>query len=757
MAPMLKFRARTDGRQFYVLRRATISICCICSYQKDVTFKQRIRKLFLARELRSLLGFLQWGRGMLGSASVYGQVEMTKKLLEMEFLLSETDYFRRTSLHWAAMYDRKEVAEVLIERGANVEAQDKWGRTPFHNAVCYGHNEFAKFLLNKGCNVCSIDHEGHGALALACIAKHRNTAEWLLSKFSDQVLQDLNSVLHLAAQTDADRIVGLLISNGAHIEAQDEWGCTPLLTAVEFGSDNVIDLLVNESCNMYAQTKKGECVLDVSIMGGRLDLFHRFVKAGMKATQLSPESRRFLQKAVASGSEEAVQCLKEINLLQISEDPLNWVSQRLEESIEASSRKEEEFARLAEEKEADYEALYGYEAEEKKRALRALDAKDRELAQLRAAAQEKDVQIENARKEIDALRLDHAQLREKDDQTASERDQIEALRLGHENLRERYEETVAELRIVAAEKAENDRQLAKAKEQENLLQIPVADVGMTEIKLGGGSFAEVKVGYWRGCPVAVKMFFELLNTERYFRLFEQEIAVCTRARHPNVVSLCGVTTENGVPLRIITELLEGSLSDVISAALRSKWALSLREQIDLAFGMTAGIAYLHQLGPGGVLHGDIRSTNVVVTSLMEAKICDLGAARFAEVSLSVGPLSPDYLAPERNPENPTHQRNSKMADVCSLGVTVVELMTGEQPVPSHRFEQASSVGHGVVKRMCHEMISADPSARPGADECLVRLKRVQKSTEYDECYPKRMVKGKLHGESQVSLVMAPWQ
>ena len=60
------------------------------------------------------------------------------------------------------------------------------------------------------------------------------------------------------------------------------------MTAVEFGSDNVIDLLVNESCNMYAQTKKGECVLDVSIMGGRLDLFHRFVKAGMKATQLSP-------------------------------------------------------------------------------------------------------------------------------------------------------------------------------------------------------------------------------------------------------------------------------------------------------------------------------------------------------------------------------------------------------------------------------------------------------------------------------------
>ena len=256
--------------------------------------------------------------------------------------------------------------------------------------------------------------------------------------------------------------------------------------------------------------------------------------------------------------------------------------------------------------------------------------------------------------------------------------------------------------------------------------------------------------------MAVKSFFKFLNSDYYLRLFQQEIAVCTQARHPNIVSLCGVTTENGVPLRIITELLEGSLSDVIKAALRSKWFLSLREKIDLALGMTAGIAYLHLLGPGGVLHGDIRSSNVVVTSLMEAKICDLGAARFAERSLSVGPLSPDYLAPERNPENPNRQRNSRMADVCSLGVTVVELMTGEQPVVSHRFQQASSVSHSGVKKMCQEMISVEPSARPGARDCLVQLEQVQKSDEYHKCYPKRMVKGKLHGDDQeVSLVFWP--
>ena len=265
----------------------------------------------------------------------------------------------------------------------------------------------------------------------------------------------------------------------------------------------------------------------------------------------------------------------------------------------------------------------------------------------------------------------------------------------------------------------------------------------------------MKVGYWRGCPVAVKMFYACLESDYYLRLFQQEISVCTRARHPNIVSLCGVTTENNVPLRIITELLEGSLSDVIRAAHRSGLPLTLREQIDLALGTTAGITYLHLLGSKGVLHGDIRSSNVVVTALMEPKICDLGAARFVEVSLSAGALSPEYLAPERDPEK-GRIPNTKMADVYSLGVTLVELMIGEQPVSVDRFGQCSRVSYPAVKQMCRQMISVDPSRRPGAQECLAQLERVKNSDEYDQCNPKRMVKGKLHGESHLSLVEAPW-
>ena len=167
---------------------------------------------------------------------------------------------------------------------------------------------------------------------------------------------------------------------------------------------------------------------------------------------------------------------------------------------------------------------------------------------------------------------------------------------------------------------------------------------------------------WRGCNVAVKTFYDFLRVDVYRRRLEQEISICSKVHHPNVVSLLGVITQDDIPLRILSELLEASLSDVIVA---SGGSLFLREQVDVAVGCSAGICYLHDLE---ILHGDIRSTNVVVTALMEAKLCDLGAARLAEVSsLSAGPMSPDYVAPERL--KPAGNQNTKMADVYSLGVT----------------------------------------------------------------------------------------
>ena len=95
--------------------------------------------------------------------------------------------------------------------------------------------------------------------------------------------------------------------------------------------------------------------------------------------------------------------------------------------------------------------------------------------------------------------------------------------------------------------------------------------------------------------MAVKSLHEELAKEHHQRrLFEQEVAVCSRLHHPNIAAICGVI-QRDAPLSLIMELLQASLSDVIEEALLSGRYLTLREQTDLSHDCLSGLTYLHDL------------------------------------------------------------------------------------------------------------------------------------------------------------------
>jgi serine/threonine protein kinase len=96
--------------------------------------------------------------------------------------------------------------------------------------------------------------------------------------------------------------------------------------------------------------------------------------------------------------------------------------------------------------------------------------------------------------------------------------------------------------------------------------------------------------------VAVKTLHEELSKEHYQRrLFEKEVAVCSRLHHPNIAAICGVIQEEGAPFSLIIELLQASLADVIEAAHVSGKYLTLREQTDVSHDCLSGLTYLHEL------------------------------------------------------------------------------------------------------------------------------------------------------------------
>lgn len=112
------------------------------------------------------------------------------------------------------------------------------------------------------------------------------------------------------------------------------------------------------------------------------------------------------------------------------------------------------------------------------------------------------------------------------------------------------------------------------------------------------------MGKWRGMVVAVKQIHDLITSQRNIAMFKQEILVCSRLHHPNIVTVCGAVMAEGVPLQMVMELLEGSVDEVISAAHASESYLTLYEQLSIAIDVASGISYLHQISPRPYVHGD---------------------------------------------------------------------------------------------------------------------------------------------------------
>ncbi|XP_065831479.1 serine/threonine-protein kinase TNNI3K-like isoform X2 [Oscarella lobularis] len=616
-----------------------------------------------------------------------------------------------TFLHIAAACGRIKIAECLITLGANIDVQTRLGETPLHIAILNRQTAAADFFIQNGSDIHKKTKTNIGALATACQKNAVAIAKRLVEKgfdIGDERSDNGTTALHWAVLYDHIEMIDYLISNGANMEAKNKWGTTPFLSAIISGKTRSICLLFQKGCNIYAKDNEGKGARELARLHGHRDQL-------LAIYDCEEERLAHLRAEFVSGNRLAGSHLaEELNVA------LSFPSHDQTQPLEASSF---------------YNAVGGSHASALKddtelpKKIQRLEA---QLQEFRQALSEKKQNLQEATQQAILAEA-------KFENELAERERTA-------NLLAQCEQECGNVKL-ALEEAE--RSLRK---YDDSVQVSPKDLDLLDIKLGGGSYAEVQVGRWCGCHVAVKTFFDFLRVDVYRRRLEQEVSIWRQIHHPNVVSLIGVITQDDIPLRILSELLEGSLSDVIYAA--GKDLLFLREQVDMAVGSTAGVAYLHQQG---ILHGDVRPTNVVVTALMEAKLCDLGAARFAEAfATSVGPMSPDYVAPERISHN-SETRNSEQADMYSLGVSFIELMTGEFPAKDRRQSQGMSIQHGIMKQLALQLIKQDRNQRHSAEYCLGKLKTIQEMDEaYRKCPPKRMVKGKTHGEGKVKLVTELW-
>ena len=176
------------------------------------------------------------------------------------------------------------------------------------------------------------------------------------------------------------------------------------------------------------------------------------------------------------------------------------------------------------------------------------------------------------------------------------------------------------------------------------------EIQMTNKCLGRGGWGSVYEGVYCGCTVAVKQIHDLILSPHNIRLFEREMNIASKCRHPHLLQFIGATNDEGNPL-FVTELMEKSLR-----ALLEQRQLSEIEIRAISLDVARAINYFHQKKPEPIIHRDVRSANVLLWrqgDQWRSKVSDYGTANFMQQTMTVAPGAMIYCAPEALTSNQT--------------------------------------------------------------------------------------------------------
>ncbi len=194
------------------------------------------------------------------------------------------------------------------------------------------------------------------------------------------------------------------------------------------------------------------------------------------------------------------------------------------------------------------------------------------------------------------------------------------------------------------------------------------------IGAGGSSQVYLAQDTALGREVAVKVLDPQAAADGTLRkLFVKEARALAQLTHPNIVGVYDVGEVDGLPF-IVMEYVAGSS---LKQRIERTGALPLADAVRLTDEIANGLAFAHSRG---IIHADLKPSNILLDQNEQPKICDFGIARTpAEDSDSPQLFATAlYVAPERVEGRPA----SVASDVYGLGLIVYEMLVGKPPFTS---------------------------------------------------------------------------
>ncbi|OMO91350.1 hypothetical protein CCACVL1_07139 [Corchorus capsularis] len=205
--------------------------------------------------------------------------------------------------------------------------------------------------------------------------------------------------------------------------------------------------------------------------------------------------------------------------------------------------------------------------------------------------------------------------------------------------------------------------------------------------IGTGGFGTVyKLAMDDGSVFALKRIVKM--NEGFDRFFERELEILGSIKHRYLVNLRGYCNSPTSKLLIYDFLAGGSLDEALHE--RSE-QLDWEARLNIIMGAAKGLAYLHHDCSPRIIHRDIKSSNILLDSNLEARVSDFGLAKLLEdeeshittiVAGTFGYLAPEYMASGRATEK---------TDVYSFGVLVLEVLSGKRPTDASFIEKGLNI------------------------------------------------------------------
>ena len=255
----------------------------------------------------------------------------------------------------------------------------------------------------------------------------------------------------------------------------------------------------------------------------------------------------------------------------------------------------------------------------------------------------------------------------------------------------------------------------------------ISHLGRYEItgELGRGAMGIVYKAYdpliERTVAIKTINLLALSDAERaeYETRFYQEAKAAGRLTHPNIVTIHDLG-ESGDVAYIAMELMEGR---DLQEMLYGKTRLLVTDALNIAIQVASGLFYAHQ---HGVVHGDIKPSNIMVLGDNLVKIADFGIARLIHSTENRQDEAifgtPSFMSPEQIQGKAIDARS----DIFSLGVVLYDMLTARLPFPAEGTvklkeqlatldpEKPSSLNPSIpveLDAIIYKCLAKDPDAR----------------------------------------------